>query len=45
MRRCGFLSGLPGCWPHGADEAEALANIAGAIREYLAAMAEVRADS
>jgi len=31
--------GLPGCWSQGADEAEALANIADAIREYLAAIA------
>ena len=29
--------GLPGCWSQGATEAEALANIAEAIREYLAA--------
>ena len=28
---------LPGCWSQGATEAEALANIADAIREYLAA--------
>ncbi len=27
--------GLPGCWSQGATEAEALANIAAAIREYL----------
>jgi predicted RNase H-like HicB family nuclease len=27
--------GLPGCWSQGATEAEALANIADAIREYL----------
>lgn len=33
--------GLPGCWSQGADEAEALANIADAIREYRAAIAEV----
>ena len=26
---------LPGCWSQGATEAEALANIADAIREYL----------
>ena len=29
--------GLPGCWSQGATEGEALANIAEAIREYLAA--------
>ena len=27
--------GLPGCWSQGATEAEALATIAEAIREYL----------
>ena len=27
--------GLPGCWSQGANEAEALANIAVAIREYV----------
>ena len=29
------VPGLPGCCSQGADEAEALANIADAIREYL----------
>jgi predicted RNase H-like HicB family nuclease len=29
--------GLPGCWSQGATEAEALSNIAEAIREYLEA--------
>ena len=29
------VPGLPGCWSQGATEAEALANIADAIREYL----------
>ena len=29
--------GLPGCWSQGATEAEAVANIADAIREYLSA--------
>ena len=33
--------GLPGCWSQGATEAEALENIADAIREYLAAIADV----
>ena len=31
---------LPGCWSQGKDEAEALGNIADAIREYLAAIEE-----
>jgi len=31
------VPGLPGCWSQGAAEAEALANIRDAIREYLAA--------
>jgi predicted RNase H-like HicB family nuclease len=30
--------GLPGCWSQGETEAEALANIQDAIREYLAAV-------
>lgn len=30
------VPGLPGCWSQGATEAEALANIQQAIREYLA---------
>lgn len=30
------VPGLPGCWSQGATEAEALANIQEAIREYLA---------
>lgn len=30
------VPGLPGCWSQGATEAEALANIEEAIREYLA---------
>jgi predicted RNase H-like HicB family nuclease len=32
--------GLPGCWSQGATEQEALDNIADAIAEYLAAVAE-----
>ena len=31
------VPGLPGCWSQGATEAEAIANIADAIREYVAA--------
>jgi predicted RNase H-like HicB family nuclease len=31
------VPGLPGCWSHGATEDEAIANIADAIRENLAA--------
>ncbi len=30
--------GLPGCWSQGETEQEALANIAEAVREYLAAI-------
>ena len=29
------VPGLPGCWSQGATEAEAMENIADAIREYL----------
>jgi predicted RNase H-like HicB family nuclease len=32
------VPGLPGCWSEGNTEAEALANIQDAIREYLAAL-------
>lgn len=32
--------GLPGCWSQGATEQEALENIADAIADYLAAVAE-----
>ena len=31
------VPGLPGCWSQGATEAEAIVNIADAIKEYLAA--------
>ena len=40
----GFAVGcpaLPGCWSQGNTEAEALANIADAIREYLDAVEEL----
>ena len=35
------VPGLPGCWSQGTTEAEALENIADAIREYLAVVAEL----
>lgn len=35
------VPGLPGCWSQGATEAEAVANIADAIREYLAVRDEM----
>lgn len=37
--------GLPGCWSQGATEAEAVANIQDAIREYLAARNEMVRDA
>jgi len=37
--------GLPGCWSQGATEEEAIANIQGAIREYLAARDESLKDT
>jgi len=33
--------GLPGCWSQGKTEQEAIENIKDAIREYLAAVAEL----
>jgi predicted RNase H-like HicB family nuclease len=39
------VPGLPGCWSQGATEAEAVDNIADAIREYLAARDEMIGDS
>ncbi|HSU19605.1 MAG TPA: type II toxin-antitoxin system HicB family antitoxin [Acidobacteriaceae bacterium] len=36
---------LPGCWSEGDTEAEALANIQEAIREYLAFHNELTADA
>jgi predicted RNase H-like HicB family nuclease len=35
------VPGLPGCWPQGATEDEPIANVADAIREYLAARDEL----
>ncbi len=37
--------GLPGCWSQGITEAEALENIQDAIREYLAAVEDLLADT
>lgn len=34
------VPGLPGCWSQGASEQEALENIKGAIRDYLAVVDE-----
>lgn len=39
------VPGLPGCWSQGANETEAIANIADAIREYLAARDDLAAGS
>ncbi len=38
------VPGLPGCWSEGDTEEEALTNIQDAIREYLAAVAEMNRD-
>lgn len=35
------VPGLPGCHSQGSDEAEAIANISDAIREYLEAVREM----
>ena len=37
--------GLPGCWSQGRTEPEALENIEDAIREYLAAVADLTPDA
>jgi predicted RNase H-like HicB family nuclease len=39
------VPGLPGCFSQGATEAEALENIADAIREYLEVAAELAAEA
>jgi predicted RNase H-like HicB family nuclease len=39
------VPGLPGCWSQGETEAEALANIEDAIREYLAVAEELVRDA
>lgn len=38
------VPGLPGCWSAGETEEDALTNILDAIREYLAAVAEMNRD-
>jgi predicted RNase H-like HicB family nuclease len=37
--------GLPGCWSEGATDAEALQNVADAIRDYLEVAAELARES
>jgi len=39
------VPGLPGCWSQGATREEARANIADAIREYLAVVEELLEDA
>jgi predicted RNase H-like HicB family nuclease len=39
------VPGLPGCWSQGTAEAEAVENIAQAIREYLAVRDKMIGDS
>ena len=39
------VPGLPGCWSQGETEAEAIANIQDAIREYLAVRDEMARDA
>ncbi len=39
------VPGLPGCWSQGETEAEALANIADAIRDYVAARDDLLGDA
>jgi predicted RNase H-like HicB family nuclease len=38
------VPGFPGCWSEGDTEEEALENIQDAIREYLAAVKDMRRD-
>ena len=38
-------SGLPGCWSQGKTEAEALANIEAAIREYFSVVDDLLKDA
>ena len=39
------VPGLPGCWSQGKTEAEALANIEAAIREYLDVVEDLLKDA
>jgi len=39
------VPGLPGCWSQGKTEAEALANIETAIREYLSVVEDLLGDA
>jgi len=39
------VPGLPGCWSQGATEAEALANVRDAIREYLEVVNDLIGDA
>jgi predicted RNase H-like HicB family nuclease len=39
------VPGLPGCWSQGSTEAEALANVEHAIREYLEVAAELAGEA
>ena len=39
------MPGLPGCWSKGKKEAEALANIEAAIREYLSVVEDLVEDA
>ncbi len=39
------VPGLPGCWSQGKTEAEALANIEAAIREYFSVVEDLLGDA
>ena len=39
------VPGLPGCWSQGTTEAEAIANVREAIREYLVVRDELLSDA